>query len=126
MSGVVLIVSIPDICLLPHFLYSHEYRLTRNIVYCAILSDHMVGCPLGVPISYAQSAIHWRTTYQIKCKLCGGANINEIQGCPPVAFSQNFANRFLNNAIDFRLVYVRYTCFIWKYKCLILMSYMAA
>ena len=51
--GVVLIVSIPDICLLPYFLYSHEYRLTRNTVYCAILSDQIVvGCPLGVPISY--------------------------------------------------------------------------
>ena len=37
--GVVLIVSIPDICLLPYFLYSHEYLLTRNTVYCAILSD---------------------------------------------------------------------------------------
>ena len=53
MPGVVLIVSIPDICLLPYFLYSHEYRLTRNTAYCAILSDHIVvGCPLGVPISY--------------------------------------------------------------------------
>ena len=51
--GVVLIVSFPDICLLPYFLYSHEYRLTRNIVYCAFLSDHIVvDCPLGVPISY--------------------------------------------------------------------------
>ena len=51
--GVVLIVSIPDICLLPYFLYSHEYRLTGNTVYCAILSDQkVVGCPLGVPISY--------------------------------------------------------------------------
>ena len=51
--GVVLVVSIPDICLLPYFLYSHEYRLTRNTVYCAILSDQIVvGCPLGVPISY--------------------------------------------------------------------------
>ena len=50
---VVLIVSIPDICLLPYFLDSHEYPLTRNTVYCAILSDHIVvGCPLGVPISY--------------------------------------------------------------------------
>ena len=45
MPGVVLIVSIPDICLLPYFLYSHEYRLTRNTAYCAILSDHIVvGC----------------------------------------------------------------------------------
>ena len=36
-----------------YFLYSHEYRLTRNTVYCAILSDQIVvGCPLGVPISY--------------------------------------------------------------------------
>ena len=53
MPGLVLIVSIPDICLLPYFLYSHEYRLTRNTVYCAILSDQIVvGCPLGVPISY--------------------------------------------------------------------------
>ena len=53
MPGVVLIVSIPDICVLPYFLYSHEYRLTRNTVYCAILSDQIVvGCPLGVPISY--------------------------------------------------------------------------
>ena len=51
--GVVLIVSIPDICFLPYFKYSHEYRLTRNTVYCAILSDKIVvGCPLGVPISY--------------------------------------------------------------------------
>ena len=51
--GVVLIVSIPDICLLSYFLYSREYRLTRNTVYCAILSDQIVvGCPLGVPISY--------------------------------------------------------------------------
>ena len=40
--GVVLIVSIHDICLLPYFLYSHEYRLTRNTVYCAILSDQIV------------------------------------------------------------------------------------
>ena len=49
----ILIVSIPDICVLPHFLYSHEYRLTRNTVYYAILSDQIVvGCPLGVPISY--------------------------------------------------------------------------
>ena len=53
MPGVVLIVSISDICLLPYFLYSQEYRLTRNTVYCAILSDQIVvGCPLGVPISY--------------------------------------------------------------------------
>ena len=37
-SGVVQIVSIPDICLLPYFLYSHKYRLTRNTVYCAILN----------------------------------------------------------------------------------------
>ena len=51
--GVELIVSIPDIFLLPYFLYSHEYRLTRNTVNCAILSDQiMVGCPLGVPITY--------------------------------------------------------------------------
>ena len=35
-SGVILIVSIPDICVHPHFLYSPEYRLTRNTVYCAI------------------------------------------------------------------------------------------
>ena len=49
----VLILSIPDIWVLPHFLYSHEYRLARNTVYCAILSDQIVvGCPLGVPISY--------------------------------------------------------------------------
>ena len=53
MPDVVLIVSIPDICLLPYFLYSHEYRFTRNTVYCAILLDQIVvGCPLGVPISY--------------------------------------------------------------------------
>ena len=53
MPGVVLIVSISDICLLPYFLSSHEYRLTRNTVYCAILSDQIVvGCPLDVPISY--------------------------------------------------------------------------
>ena len=52
-SGVVLIVSIPDICLLPYYSYLHKYRLTRNTVYCAILSDQIVvGCPLGVPISY--------------------------------------------------------------------------
>ena len=38
----ILIVSIPDICVLPYFLYSHEYRLTRNTVYCAILSDQIV------------------------------------------------------------------------------------
>ena len=51
-SGVILIVSIP-VLLLPYFLYSHEYRLTRNTVYCAILSDQIVvGFPLGVPISY--------------------------------------------------------------------------
>ena len=57
-SGVILIVSIPDICVLPYFLYSHEYRLTRNTVYCAILSDQIVvGCPLGVPISYYMSVI---------------------------------------------------------------------
>ena len=44
--GVVLIVSIHDICFLPYFLYSHEYRLTGNKVYCAILSDQIaVGCP---------------------------------------------------------------------------------
>ena len=53
MPDVVLIVSFPDICLLPYFKYSHEYRLKRNTVYCAILSDQIVvGCPLGVPISY--------------------------------------------------------------------------
>ena len=51
--GVVLIVSILDICILPYLLYSHEYRLTRNTVYCAIPSDQIVvGCPFGVPISY--------------------------------------------------------------------------
>ena len=49
MPGVILIVSIPDIRLLPYFLYAHEYRLTRNTVYCAILSDQIV---VGVPISY--------------------------------------------------------------------------
>ena len=60
MPGVVLIVSIHDICLLPYFLYSHEYRLTRTTVYCAILSDQIVvGCLLGVPISY-QLIIHER------------------------------------------------------------------
>ena len=66
-SGVVLIVSIPDIWVLPHFfLYSDEYRLARNTVYYAILSDQMVvGCPLGVPISYykysffSRTIIHW-------------------------------------------------------------------
>ena len=53
MPGVVLIVSITDICLLPNFLYSHEYKLTRNTVYYAILSDQIVvGCSLGVSISY--------------------------------------------------------------------------
>ena len=53
MPGVVLIVSIPDICSLPYFLYTHEYRLTRNTVYRVILSDQIVvGCQLGVPISY--------------------------------------------------------------------------
>ena len=41
-SGVILIVSIPDICVLPHFLYSHEDRLARNTVNCAILSDQIV------------------------------------------------------------------------------------
>ena len=52
-SGVKLIVSISDIFVLPYFLYSHEYRLTRNTVYCAILSDQIVvGCPKGVPISF--------------------------------------------------------------------------
>ena len=46
-SGVILIVLIPDICLLAYFLYSHEYRPTRNTVYCSILSDQIVvGCPL--------------------------------------------------------------------------------
>ena len=51
--GVVLIVSIPDICLLLYFLYSHKYLLTRNTVYCTILTDQIVvGCPLGLPISY--------------------------------------------------------------------------
>ena len=60
MPGVVLIVSIPDICLLPYFLYSHEYRLTGNTVYCAILSDQkVVGCPLGVPISYYRDGSFW-------------------------------------------------------------------
>ena len=50
---VILIVSIPDICVLPYFLSSHKYQLTRNTVYWAILSDQIVvGCPLGVPISY--------------------------------------------------------------------------
>ena len=53
MDQVILIVSIPDICVFPYFLYSHEYRLTRNNIFCAILSDQIVvGCPLGVPISY--------------------------------------------------------------------------
>ena len=43
----ILIVSIPDICVLPYFLYSHEYRLTRKTVFCAILSDQIVvGCPI--------------------------------------------------------------------------------
>ena len=61
----ILIVSIPDICVLPHFLYSHEYRLTRNTVtdvYCVILSDQIVvGCPLGVPILYyvTYQAVLW-------------------------------------------------------------------
>ena len=58
-SGVILIVSIPDICVLPYFLYPHEYRLTRNTVYCAILSDQIVvGCPLGVPISYYTKVVY--------------------------------------------------------------------
>ena len=52
MPGVVLIVSIPDICLLPYFLYSHEYQLTRNTVYSILADQIVVGCPLGVPISY--------------------------------------------------------------------------
>ena len=40
----------------PPLLYSHAFRLTRNTVYCAIVSDQIVvGCPLGVPISYYQS-----------------------------------------------------------------------
>ena len=57
MRGVILIVLIPDSCLLPNFLYSHEYRLTRNTVNFAILSDQIVvGCPLGVPISYYTTA----------------------------------------------------------------------
>ena len=58
-SGVILIVSIPDICVLPYFLYSHEYRLTGNTVYCSVLSDQIVvGCPLGVPISYYKPLSH--------------------------------------------------------------------
>ena len=39
MPGVVLIVLIPDICLLLYFLYSHEYRLTRNTVYFPLRSN---------------------------------------------------------------------------------------
>ena len=51
--GVALILSIPDSCLPPYLLFSHQYRLTRNPVYYAILSDQIVvGCPLDVPISY--------------------------------------------------------------------------
>ena len=48
-----LIVTIPDICLLPYFLYSREYRLTR-ITYTVLIFKNkiVVGCPLGVPISY--------------------------------------------------------------------------
>ena len=37
--GVVLIVLIPDICRLPYFLYSHEYRLTKipyTVLSCQI------------------------------------------------------------------------------------------
>ena len=61
-SGVILIVSIPDICVLSYFLYSHEYQLTRNTVNCAILSDQIVvGCPLGVPISYYMNYMHLLT-----------------------------------------------------------------
>ena len=65
-SGVILIVSIPDICVLPYFLYSHEYGLTRNTVFCAILSDQIVvGCPLGVPISYYYLVVYLRYIHTI-------------------------------------------------------------
>ena len=62
----ILIVSIPDICVLPYFLYSHEYQLTRNTVYCAILSDQIVaGCTLGVPISYCKELSNVYTVLKI-------------------------------------------------------------
>ena len=76
-SGVILIVLIPDICVLPYFLYSHEYRLTRNTVYCAILSDQIVvGCPLGVPISYYYPLLHLLFIY-----VCSKYSLNISCGC---------------------------------------------
>ena len=80
MPGVVLIVSIPDICLLPYFLYSYEYRLTRNTVYCAILSDQIVvGCPLDVPISYYYDVIYQPSMI---------AHINSILPCIQIGSSE--------------------------------------
>ena len=38
MPGVVLIVSIPDICLLPYLLYSHEYQ---HIILKELLECHL-------------------------------------------------------------------------------------
>ena len=76
-SGVILIVSIPDICVLPYFLYSHEYRLTRNIVYCANLSDQIVvGCPLGVPISYYRGYIIFAFSVIVSVCLSVGRSVN--------------------------------------------------
>ena len=81
MPGVVLIVSIPDICLLLYFLYSHGYRLTRNTVYCAILSDQIVvGCPLGVPISYYKNGEQVKNQYKIVVPLFGAANAAPNKG----------------------------------------------
>ena len=59
-----LIVSIPDICLHPYFFYSHEYRLARNTVCCVILSEQtVVGCLLGVPVSFYMSVAHCIALY---------------------------------------------------------------
>ena len=67
MPGVVLNVWIPDICLLPFYIYSHEYRLTRKTVYCAILSDQIVvGCQLGVPISYYRFFLSMNKKYDMR------------------------------------------------------------
>ena len=47
MLGVVLIVSIPDICLFLTF-YTHTSTDSQEIPYT---DQIVVGCPLGVPIS---------------------------------------------------------------------------
>ena len=116
MPSVVLIVSIPDICLLPYFLYSHEYGLTRNTVYCAILSDQIVvGCQFGVPISYYFVYITSNYFRQILSQLLTSSNQRSSYKVKCIRISIILLFHALNLLIFYQVI-----SFSFKFYCILL------